>query len=140
MPRLSRWFIRAAFLYLIAGFTVGALILADKAIGREPSLWRLLPAHVDFLLVGWTVQLTMGVAFWILPRFAGGTSRGNESLAMAAFVLVNAGALLAGLGPAVGAPPGVTFGGRVAEAGAALAFGLHAWRRVKRASVDGVES
>lgn len=48
------------------------------------------PPHVEFMLIGWTVQLTMGVAFWILPRFEGGVSRGAVGYAWFAFVLLNA--------------------------------------------------
>jgi heme/copper-type cytochrome/quinol oxidase subunit 1 len=132
VPPLTRWFVRSALVYLVAGFTLGAAILIAKASGRAPGAWSLLPAHVDFLFVGWTAQLTMGVAFWILPRFAGGASRGNETLAWLAFWLLNTGALLSGLGPLLGAAPVL---GRTFEAGAAVAFGAHAWQRVKRASV-----
>ncbi len=135
MPRLSCWFIRASLSYLALGFTFGALILVHKAMPLHPLLWRLLPAHIEFLLIGWTVQLAMGVAFWILPRFAGGTDRGNVAAAWWAFVLVNAGVLLSGLGPVLGAPGSIHFSGRIAEAGAAAAFALHAWTRVRPPSV-----
>ena len=56
-------------LYLALGMTVGALLLFHKGIPLHPALWRWLPPHLEFLLVGWTLQLAMGVAFWILPRF-----------------------------------------------------------------------
>ncbi|MBE7468550.1 MAG: hypothetical protein DPW09_14625 [Anaerolineae bacterium] len=129
MPRLSCWFIRAALLYLAVGITFGALLLFHKGIPFEPFVWRLLPVHVEFLLFGWTVQLAMGVAFWIFPRFW--RSRGNERPARLAFGLLNIGVWLAGVGPLLGAPPVIIFLGRLAEAGAAAAFALHAWSRVK---------
>ena len=88
MPRLSRWFIRAALLYLTLGFTFGGLMLFNKGVPLSVWLWRLLPAHVEFLLLGWTVQLATGVGFWILPRF--GSLRGNERIAWVSFVLLNA--------------------------------------------------
>lgn len=135
MPRLSRWLLRLALGHLLLGLTVGALLLADKGVGVTPGLWRLFPAHVECLLVGWTVQLAMGVAFWILPRFAGGASRGNEALAWWALGLVNSGVLLAGLAPAAGARTGVVVLGRAAEVTGALAFAAHAWRRVRPPSV-----
>ena len=69
MPRLSQWIIRATFIYLLVGFTVGAFLLAHKGVPLHPALWSLLPAHIEFLLMGCVVQLTMGVAFWILPRY-----------------------------------------------------------------------
>ena len=86
MPRLSVWFLRASMLYLAAGFTFGALMLANKAIPFLPWLWRLRPIHVEILLVGWIAQFAMGVAFWMLPRFH--SSRGDVRPAWAAFFLL----------------------------------------------------
>jgi hypothetical protein len=134
VPRLTVWVVRASLLHLAAGFTLGALLLAHKGIPIHPALWRLLPAHVELLLVGWTVQLAMGVAFWILPRFAGGTSRGNEALAWCAVGLVNLGVVAVVLSGAVGAAA-LALPGRVAEAGGTVAFALHAWGRVRGPSV-----
>jgi len=129
MPRLSCWFIRAALIYLAAGFTFGALMLFNKGVPLTPALWRLLPAHMEFLLLGWTAQLAIGVAFWILPRF--GSARGNEPAAWAAFALLNAGVLLAGIGPLLAAPPLFFALGRLAEVGSAVALAVHAWPRIK---------
>jgi hypothetical protein len=134
VPRLSRWFVRASLIYLVLGFGAGGALLTEKGLPLHPVVWRLFPAHVEFLLVGWTVQFAMGVAFWILPRFAGGASRGNEGPAWCAFVLLNAGVLGAGLGSTLGAPPSIVLWGRIAEAGGAVAFAFHAWLRVKRPS------
>lgn len=121
MPRLSVWMIRTALLALAAGAALGALLLADPGLAGGLARWR--PLHGELLLVGWTVQLAFGVAYWILPRFREGRERGREELAWAAFVLVNLGVLLVGAGqPAAG---------RSAEAMAAIAFAAHAWPRVK---------
>jgi hypothetical protein len=131
MPRLSRLAIRTALLYLLLGFTFGGLMLLNKGIALAPWAWRLLPAHVEFLLIGWTAQFILGVGFWILPRFGRGPARGNETFAWLAFGLVNAGVCLAGLAPVLNAPPSITLLGRLAEAGAAIAFAVHVWPRVK---------
>jgi hypothetical protein len=113
--------IRTALLALAAGAALGALLLADPGLADGLARWR--PFHGELLLVGWTVQLAFGVAYWILPRFREGRERGREELAWAAFVLVNLGVLLVGAGqPAAG---------RGAEAMAAIAFAAHAWPRVK---------
>jgi hypothetical protein len=133
MPRLSIWFVRAALLYLLLGFTIGALMLWHKGIPFHPLVWRLLPAHIEFLFFGWIVQLAMGVAYWILPRFR--TERGNRALAWSAFVLLNLGVWLVGIAPLLNAPVLVHFGGRLAETGAAIAFALHVWPRIKPTSV-----
>lgn len=133
MPRLSVWFLRAALLHLAVGFTFGALLLWNKALPLAPQAsaltWRLLPAHMEILLVGWTVQLALGVSFWILPRWQ--SARGDERPAWVAFFLLNAGVLLVA---AAAFAPGLAWVaalGRTLEVGAAAAFALHAWPRVK---------
>ncbi len=128
MPRLSVWFIRAAFIHLVIGVTLGMLMLWNKGVPLHPQIWRLLPAHMDFLLLGWTLQLAMGVAFWILPRFM--TSRGNVKPAWLAFFLVNIGVWMVAVGGVLGMPTWVLTG-RIAEAASAVAFAVHAWPRVK---------
>ena len=57
MPRLSVWALRGALLSLLTGFTLGALMLANKGQPFWPQAWSLLPAHIEFLLVGWMAQL-----------------------------------------------------------------------------------
>lgn len=91
MPRLSRYFLRLSLVYMLLGFTLGAMLLAQKGVSFAPWLWALLPYHVDFLLVGWMSQFALGVAFWILPRLGGEHPRGREGFSWAAFFLVNAG-------------------------------------------------
>lgn len=131
MPRLSVWFIRAALLHLIAGFTLGALLLIHKGTAISPWIWRLRPAHIDLLLIGWTVQLAMGVAYWILPRFW--QQRGNILAAWTAFILLNAGVLLSVTVTLTGLPAQQYAVSRLLQAGAVLAFAVHAWPRVKPA-------
>jgi hypothetical protein len=131
VPRLSCWFIRASLVYLATGFTLGALLLIHKGIPLHAVLWRVLPAHIEFLLLGWTLQLAMGMAFWILPRFQQGNARGNEALAWWAFGLLNSGVCLVALSWMLGGPGWIPLLGRVIETAAALAFVGHAWPRVK---------
>lgn len=133
MPVLSIWTIRAALVYLLTGFTFGGLLLFHKGIPISSMLWSLLPAHIEFLLLGWTVQLAMGMAFWILPRFRRPPRRGNTGLAWLAFGLLNLGVLTVGLGPLVIPSPLPTLVGRSAEFVAAVAFAAHAWPRIKPA-------
>ncbi len=139
MPRPSVWAVRASLLHLALGFTLGALLLANKGLGFSPGARRLLPAHIEILLVGWIAQLALGVGYWILPRTraaqvvslkAMGT-RGGRAEMVAALALLNLGVLLAGFGPLVAAPPGARLAGRLAEALAALIFALHAMRRLR---------
>ncbi|MBW7885093.1 MAG: hypothetical protein H3C34_21150 [Caldilineaceae bacterium] len=129
MPRLSVLLVRAALIYLALGITIGALLLWNKGVPLHPLLWRLLPAHMEFLLLGWTVQLAMGIAFWILPRWQ--SKRGNVRFVWAAFVLLNAGIWLVVLPAWFGAQNSVVILGRGLETTAVGAFALHAWPRVK---------
>jgi len=131
VPRLSVCIIRTALLYLGVGFTLGALILFQKGVSYAGGVWRLLGMHMEFLLAGWTVQLALGVAFWILPRYLRGAPRGDERLVWAAYLLLNLGVLSVGFGTWLGAPGVVPLLGRGAEFAAALLFALHAWPRVK---------
>ncbi len=131
MPRLSVWFVRAALAYLAAGFTLGQLMLFHKGIPLHPAVFRLLPAHIEFLLVGWMVQFAIGVAYWILPRYTKPPKRGSVPVGWLAFGLLNAGVMLAGLGAVFAAPAWVLLAGRAAEAGGTALFAILAWPRVK---------
>jgi cbb3-type cytochrome oxidase subunit 1 len=133
MPRLSCWFLRAALAHLCAGLTAGAVLLVVKGVGWWSGLWRLFPAHVELVLIGWTVQLALGVAFWIRPRLDAAGSRGNERPVWTAFWLLNTGVLLAGVAPVLGAPPAVRLLGQAAEAVAIVIFAWHAWGRIRPA-------
>jgi heme/copper-type cytochrome/quinol oxidase subunit 1 len=129
MPRLSQWIIRTAFIYLLLGFTFGALLLWHKGAPLHPALWGWLPAHIEFLLIGWLVQLTMGVAFWILPRYWQKERRGKEIYVQIAYVLLNVGLWLVVASSAFQADRTFLLAGRGAEIVAAFFFALHAWGR-----------
>jgi hypothetical protein len=130
MPPLSVWFVRSALLHLLLGFTFGALMLGNKGVPFNPSLWRLRPAHIEILLVGWIIQLAMGIAFWILPRFWEPPRRGDVRGAVVAFILLNSGVWLVALSAILALPGQLIFWGRLAEVGAALAFVVHIWPRI----------
>lgn len=130
MPRLSVWMIRAALVHLATGFAIGALLLIHRGAPLHHAVPLLRPAHAEVLLLGWTMQLAMGVAFWILPRFRTGPERGDERPARLAFLLLNLGVVAAAAGGISGLDP-LSLGGRTAEGLAAAAFATHAWPRVK---------
>lgn len=130
MPRLTVWMVRAALLTLGTGFLFGGLLLANKGIPFAPEIWRLLPIHVDLLIFGWMMQLAIGVAYWILPRFTNPPRYGRTWLAQAAFGLLNAGLLLSVLGEWV-AQAGVLLLGRVLLAASVLSFAVYIAPRIK---------
>ena len=135
MPRLSVWFVRTALLHLAAGFTVGGLLLFNKGRPIHPSVWQLLSAHIELLLLGWTLNLALGVAYWILPRYKTGPPRGAEGPVWLAYGLLNGCILAVCLAPWVGATEAVQASliglGKLAEALAAAAFAWHLLPRIK---------
>ena len=135
MMRLSVWTVRAALLYLGVGFLIGALMLFEKGVPLHLASLRMLPLHVEFVLIGWTLQLAMGVAFWILPRFGREPRYGNQRLGWLAVALLNIGVLSAGIAQWLSAPPLIVLLGRVFELLAVICFALHAWPRVKPVGV-----
>lgn len=130
MPRLSAWSVRLAMLYLLLGFTFGALMLANKGIPFAAWLWRLLPAHMDILLFGFVIQLAIGFAFWILPRYRGG-SRGNENVVWVAVVLLNLGIWTITIAGSFNFSGLWMVTGRVLEGVAAILFVVQVWKRIR---------
>ena len=128
MPRLSAWFVRASLIYLAVGFFFGALILVQKGIPFYAPVWNLFPLHMEFLLVGWLIQLAMGIAFWIIQRFSSGSPRGPVGLVWLSFALFNTGILITILQFWF---PVVLLIGRILEIIAGLLFVIGSWRRIK---------
>jgi len=137
MPTLSRYFVRSALICMAVGFTLGGLILAAKGGTVDVRVWALLPVHLALLLNGWLVQLSIGVAYWILPRIHLGERR-RRGLAWSAFALLQIGlalTLISGLDlwwPEAGrlfAPS------LVLQLIAIVLFALHAWPRIRPAMV-----
>jgi heme/copper-type cytochrome/quinol oxidase subunit 1 len=132
VPRFSVVALRSALVYLATGFTIGALLLFHKGVPLHPGLWRLLPVHNELLVVGWTLNLALGVAYWILPRFLHGAPRGDTRLVWLAFFLLNGGVLAMSLAAwAPSAVPDLGLAGRTSQAAAALIFALQFWPRIK---------
>lgn len=128
MPSISVWALRLACVHLAIGFTIGALMLADKGVAFLPSPGTWLAVHLHTVLFGWTVQLVIGVAYWILPTFGARTNRGSDPLVIAAIVLVNLGVLVGAFGGLYGTVATIAY---LLQALAAASFAAHLWPRVK---------
>lgn len=137
MPRLSVLMIRAALLHLGVGFLFGGLLLFNKGVPFVGVIWRLLPVHVELLIFGWTMQLAMGTAFWIVPRFTSPPRYGRVWLAALAFVLLNAGVLVSAAGQWSGSDL-LQLSGRAGILLAGISFVFHIWPRIKPLSVANV--
>lgn len=129
MPLISRLMIKLSLLYLLMGVSLGALMLINKAWLISPILWFVLPIHIEFLIFGWIIQFTLGVAYWILPRFLETKGRGSAKRAWLMVFFLNTGiGLVAFSGYGLGSTFALT--GRIFELLAVLLFiSLH-WKRV----------
>ena len=127
MPRVSVWLIRTALLYLVAGAGLGGMLLAWPGIGG-PHWWR---AHAELMLIGWTLQLALGVAYWILPKHAAGSALGPKPLALAIYPALNVGIAVCVVAWLALLPAIVLTTGRLLEFSAVGMFAIVAWRRVK---------
>ena len=137
MPILSRCFLRGGLLCLALGMLPGGLILLQKGTGWFPVLWVLLPAHTYLVLIGGLSQCTLGVCYWIFPRFDGGASRGNTALAWCSYIMLNAALGLVVLHPLLQGLYGddvahVAFASAgILQGLAALTFVWHIWPRIR---------
>lgn len=137
MPLLSRYFIRSALIYFGIGFTIGGLILSAKAGYVDARVWNWLPMHLTLLMVGWLIQLTLGVAYWILPRINLG-DRGRQRWAWASFICLQIGlalTLLTGLNQWLPAIQAVFAPALILQAVGVMLFAFHAWPRIRPAMV-----
>ncbi|HEX5164014.1 MAG TPA: hypothetical protein VFV93_01355 [Thermomicrobiales bacterium] len=95
MDPVSVRLVRASLLWLVLGFTLGALMLSDALVPGDWRAW-FAPTHGHILFVGWFLQFAIGVGYWLLPRKR--TPERplgyNERHATIAFGFLNSGLLL----------------------------------------------
>lgn len=129
MPIVSRILLKASFIYLAVGLLIGVLMLINKAIFISPVFWFLIPAHIEIMIFGWIIQFTLGVAYWILPRYLEDKGRGSKRLAYLIPIFLNIGILIK-ISSAVTAWNGMKLTGRSFELLAVLTFVSLHWKRV----------
>ncbi|HEX6982602.1 MAG TPA: hypothetical protein VF181_07560 [Balneolaceae bacterium] len=129
MPVQSRWMIRFSLVYLTVGVSLGVVMLVHKAFPIHPAVWLLLPVHIQILIWGWIIQFTLGTAYWILPRFLKGASRGNEAFSWLVVIALNAGILLNLLSFILGIPL-LGKAGLILQTISVALFVLSHWKRI----------
>lgn len=87
MPPLTRWFLKAALVYLVLALLTG-IFLATPGTVSIPGLF---PVYFHTLTFGWLTQLIFGIAFWMFPKYSIAKPRGHEWLGWATFILLNTG-------------------------------------------------
>jgi hypothetical protein len=121
MSPLTLRLVRAAFVCLALGIGLGASFALDRALGAS-----LRPLHAELNLWGWVSLLIYGMAYHMLPRFAGRplhSPRAAEAqswLAIGGVALAAAGWCAAVWHPSLA--PALRAAGALAQLAAALAF------------------
>ena len=140
MPPLARHFIKAAFVYFVVAFVLGALMMLDRWLNFSRWLKMVYLGQLHLLVVGWITQLAIGVAYWMFPRLRKEQDprpRGSDALTWFVLIALNAGLLLRFLlepfylmGPQSWLAALMALSG-ILQAAAAVGFGLLVWARIR---------
>lgn len=141
MPRLTRWSLKAALAYLVAGLLL-AMVDAARPLFEAAVLPAISdPLIVHLIVVGWLTQLIFGVAYWMFPTYSKAEPYRSVSLAWFMFATLNLGLLARGaaeLAAPLAAPrlPDASRLGLFAAAAvlqwlAGMAFVVNTWARVR---------
>ncbi len=137
MPPVTRWFVKTSLIYLIAALLAG-VILAAGALGADwPFINGLTPVYFHLFMVGWVLQMIIGIVFWLFPKHSKARPRGYEWLAWTTYALLNAGLLLRAAGePLLAQTPGGKWGWLLAASAllqwlAGVCFVINTWPRVR---------
>lgn len=140
MPPIARAYVKTAFAYLIVAFLLGALMMLDRWLNISRWLKVVYASQLHLLVVGWITQLTIGVAYWMFPRFLkehDPRPRGSDRLAWGVLGCLNLGLLLRfGVEPFSLLAPSPGLNALLAlsatlQAAAIIGFGLLIWGRIR---------
>ncbi|HNQ95092.1 MAG TPA: hypothetical protein PKK96_07195 [Anaerolineales bacterium] len=133
MPILTRWFLKAALLYLLFALIAGIVL----ALPAASPITGFFPAYFHMLTFGWLTQLIFGVAFWMFPKYSPANPRGHEWLGWVTFISLNAGLVLRVIAEPINATTPSALSGWTMVASALLqwlsgvVFAINTWTRVK---------
>ena len=137
MHSLVRRFIKTAVGFLAVGLAIGAWMLVRRELlDRYPNPFEV-SAHTHAILVGFVMQMILGVALWLFPRPDRADARYRPRVAETAYWLLTVGTAGRVLGellrPTLDAPAlrwGIVLGG-LAQAAGMLAFFHTMWTRIR---------
>jgi hypothetical protein len=146
MPRLTRFFIKTAMIYLAAALLLGA-VLAARSVWTLPTwMGGFGPIYFHAFLVGWVTQLIFGVVFWLFPVQDKVRPRGSESLGWATYILLNVGLALRVIAEPIQVARPHPFWGWLLVLSALLqwlagiGFVINSWRRVQPSPRERLEA
>ena len=91
MPKLARWAMRAAFIYLVLGAAGAVLYWTNVLWPWWPPLSAVSPTYLHLIVVGWLTQMIFGVIYWMFPVISKAHPRGDGRIGWATFICLNAG-------------------------------------------------
>jgi hypothetical protein len=133
MPLLTRWFLKAALVYLILALCAGIFL----ALPDSNPLAGMFPVYFHLLTFGWLTQLIFGVALWMFPKFSSTQPRGPEWLGWSTLALLNLGLILRMIfEPLNGVAPSLLSGWMLVIAAifqwlSGVTFVANTWKRVR---------
>ena len=68
MHKLARRYIKTAIVFLMLGLAIGVWMIINRELGNRFATPFEMSAHTHALLVGFVLQMIMGVALWMFPR------------------------------------------------------------------------
>ncbi|MCC6615344.1 MAG: cbb3-type cytochrome c oxidase subunit I [Anaerolineae bacterium] len=137
MPLLSRAFIKAGLIYFIVGLAAGVLTVAQPVLHLPAFFGVFYPVYIHLLMVGWVMQLIIGVVYWMFPKYSKERPRRSERLGWIVFGLLNAGLILRAIvEPLTTLRPDLGLGWLLAISAvlqllAGWGFVVNTWNRVK---------
>lgn len=135
MPPITRWFLKASFLYLVIALLLNLLIALAPITGWEMASYN--PVFFHLFLVGWVTNMIIGVGTWMFPKKSREQPRGPDSLNWAVFALLNLGLLLRAISEPASGPDasalikGLLLTSAVSQWVGAMLFVFNAWPRIK---------
>ena len=120
MPSLTRRFLATAAACLIAGVTLGLVMLVEREVaGRWPGP-LLISAHTHLILVGGVLELIFGTAFWFFPRPVRGAWQAPPWLGELAWATLTSGTVMRAIAESLPHSQGSAVGSGAILAGAGL--------------------
>ena len=70
MPKLTRLCIKTALVYLVLALGMGVLQAIPTAGNAVTVVSHLRPVYFHLFMVGWVMQLIIGVGYWMFPKYS----------------------------------------------------------------------
>ncbi len=92
MPFYTRLFVKTSLVYAVLSITL--LALTDMASLLRWNNFSPYQTALHLFLVGWVLQLIIGIAYWMFPKYTRERPRGYDGLMAVAYIALNLGLVL----------------------------------------------